>query len=418
MKERYIIGLTALCMAVIGGLQGWWIHHTWTHTIEKLQEQATEVLEEAAHLHSRELFLKAPRGSRIDEKEGSGVSELTIFFASLEKMGYSARPARLDSIADRLLQKRDIPAPHSVRPTGGGAAVPHGAIVSDTLFTRTDRSQGVILCLERPHKAIFDRLYIILLTTVSVTLLALLGFARLMKRTLAERELHRMREEFSYAMAHGMKAPLRSLKMCAEVLEWEQTTPHPEKRKEYIGRLHHSIDALQEKVYQILTSYAMVHEHVSIRAVPVSLPPLLDELMQQTISATRKEVRFVTDRQTDTVCAQENLLASVLGNLLGNSVKYSGDSVEIRITATSEGGFDILRIRDNGYGIARKDFRRIFRKFKRSPSSVRSPKDSPVGFGLGLYFVKQVMDAHGGRVTVDSVVGEWTEFALYFPKWP
>ena len=97
--------------------------------------------------------------------------------------------------------------------------------------------------------------------------------------------------------------------------------------------------------------------------------------------------------------------------------EYSGEEVDIQISSLSQDyNFYLIKVRDNGVGIPLKDQSRIFEKYERASAADRSRKGGASGFGLGLNYVFRVADAHGGKVCVESIEGEYSEFFLFLPS--
>ena len=114
----------------------------------------------------------------------------------------------------------------------------------------------------------------------------------------------------------------------------------------------------------------------------------------------------------DLLEADEVHFTNLISNLIDNAVKYSSDNLLIRITTQSTTRHLIIRIQDNGIGMSKETQRRIFEKFYRAHTgNLHNVK----GFGLGLSYVKTIVDAHKGKVKVDSVIGKGTVFTLEFP---
>ncbi|MEQ2437099.1 ATP-binding protein, partial [Phocaeicola vulgatus] len=104
-------------------------------------------------------------------------------------------------------------------------------------------------------------------------------------------------------------------------------------------------------------------------------------------------------------------------NAYDNSIKYSGEEVDIQISSLRQDyNFYLIKVRDNGIGIPLKDQSRIFEKYERASAADRSRKGGASGFGLGLNYVFRVAEAHGGKVCVESIEGEYSEFFLFLPS--
>ena len=120
--------------------------------------------------------------------------------------------------------------------------------------------------------------------------------------------------------------------------------------------------------------------------------------------------------QEEVVWADEEFLKEALSNLIDNALKYSGEVVEIIFLSERKAdGTVCVTVADNGFGIPLKDQRKIFEKYERAAASERSRSGGASGFGLGLNYVLRIMEAHGGRVTLESMEGEYSRFTLVFP---
>ena len=162
--------------------------------------------------------------------------------------------------------------------------------------------------------------------------------------------------------------------------------------------------------------FSKLEQHkLDMKKEEIELAPMVDRLVDKFTAKADKPIRFVKDLQATEVYADEEYLEEVLDNLIDNAVKYSKESVEITLSSSCNDSHTILIVRDNGIGISEKDQKVVFNKFERGAAGRRKRKQGASGFGLGLHFVQQVVEAHGGSIFVNSSEGLYTEFVISLP---
>ncbi len=127
-----------------------------------------------------------------------------------------------------------------------------------------------------------------------------------------------------------------------------------------------------------------------------------------------KEAKVVLqlNAKNDMLVADEVHFSNLLSNLIDNAIKYSKDNLEIKITTHSTNKYIVIMIEDNGIGMSKETMKRVFEKFYRAHTgNVHNVK----GFGLGMSYVKTVIDAHKGKIRVDSTLGKGTTFTIEMP---
>jgi two-component system phosphate regulon sensor histidine kinase PhoR len=225
-----------------------------------------------------------------------------------------------------------------------------------------------------------------------------------------EKKLRQKEEAFMQAVVHNMKNPVSVVKSCVETLTDEDIDRVPRLKAMASDKLKMNAASLSSLVSQSMVLFDIV-QGTKLRKEKVNIEQTIAYWMDVFGEITNKTVTYKLDFQVKELLAEKDMFREMIGNLISNSIKYSGDSVEIEISSKCDRKQVVFRIRDNGWGIPQKDRERIFRKYER----IHINKDTLPGFGLGLTYVADAMKLHGGKVSVESKRGEGSEFSLYFP---
>lgn len=333
----------------------------------------------------------------------------------------------MDSIASTLLLEHKISSDfilNLINPKTGkvlqqskkGNFCLWNAIHSKEIPIRTDLSQTVQMILVNPHWSIFARMGILLLSTAVMVVFAFIGLFYQIKIIITERKIARLKEDFSYAMIHDMKTPISSAIMCTSRLHSGKLDDKPEIKNHYFTIVENELEHLLALSNKVLTLAKLEQHKLEMNKKEVPLSPMIEDLIEKFTIKTEKTIHFTTDLKTEKVYADEEFLKEAISNLIDNAIKYSKESVKINISSSSDANHDIINIYDNGIGIPQKDQKKIFEKFERASAIKQTRKGGPSGFGLGLNYVYQVMEAHEGRVYINSIEGEFSEFSLLIPK--
>jgi PAS domain S-box-containing protein len=228
-----------------------------------------------------------------------------------------------------------------------------------------------------------------------------------------EQEISEMKTRFISMISHEFRTPLTAAMASAELLHNHFDRLAPAKREELFGRIHSSVLRLTEMLDEILTLNRVDTGHSKVQLEPADLPSLLndaiDEIRLSDHDAHRFE--FIANGDQGSFITDANLLRHIVSNLLSNAARYSpaGTAITIRTEADSQG--IKLSVADRGIGIPEADRERIFESFERG-SNVGAAK----GTGLGLNIVKRMTELLGGSISVDSVEGGGSRFALFLPR--
>jgi two-component system phosphate regulon sensor histidine kinase PhoR len=290
------------------------------------------------------------------------------------------------------------------------------ALKTRVFSTRRDQSRGIRLALNNPYPTLARRLSPLFAASAIILILFGAILLRLLRYLDEQKMMADLRNDFSYAMVHDMKSPLSSIIMGARFLHSGKVDDKPQIKEKYYAIIESEAEHLLALVNKLLTISKLENKKLILNKQDVNLEPIIDDIVEKAKAKTDKNIDFIVDLLERHVLADEQYLAEAISNLVDNAIKYSKENIEIRITTQSSDKYVLLKVYDNGIGISREDQRIIFDKFGRAAVHEQNRKGGVSGFGLGLNYVDQVMQAHGGKVTVTSEKDKYSEFTLYIPK--
>ena len=230
-----------------------------------------------------------------------------------------------------------------------------------------------------------------------------------------QRHIEAIRKEFLHTMIHELKRPISTLKMCVSFMGNERMMLDGESKQKILNSSHNELDNLTSYFSKLRDITFSDSTEIPLVKSLFSLRSLMEECISKQNIPSDKEVRMEIVAEDDLETRADRMhLANIVCNLLENAIKYSREAVTIRIDyRMREDGVVQITVADNGIGIAKADQRYVFDKFYRSESA----KDKAIpGIGLGLSYVKLLVEAHGGRISLDSTEGEGTTFTILIPQ--
>jgi len=281
---------------------------------------------------------------------------------------------------------------------------------------RRDQSKGIQLALNDPYPTLARQLSPLFLASAIILILFGAILLRLLRYLDEQKMMAELRNDFSYAMVHDMKSPLSSIIMGARFLHSGKVDDKPEIKEKYFTIIESEANHLLALVNKLLTISKLENKKLILNKQLINLVPIIDDIVEKAKAKTDKNIDFTVDLLTKHVMADEQYLTEAVSNLIDNAIKYSKENIKISITSHSTDKYVLLKVRDNGIGISKEDQHIIFDKFGRAAVHEQNRIGGVSGFGLGLNYVDQVMQAHGGKVTVNSEIDQYSEFTLYIPN--
>ena len=351
------------------------------------------------------------------EAMGASMEAITRFYVD---EWHPFRPDRLDSI----LRSRGITA-QSITTTNADTTVwqpsmhPHSSVWSPVLTVSFPydifEGQQVFVKTAIGMSPIIKRMVYALLMTVllSVFLIYCLVYQILTIRK--QRHIEAIRQEFMHTMIHELKRPISTLKMCVSFMGNERMMQDEESKQKILSSSYNELDNLTSYFSKLRDITFGDSIQIPLVKSRFALRGLIEECIGKQNIPSNKEVRMEIVAEDDLEIRADRMhLANIVCNLLENAIKYSVEAVVIKIDYwMREDGMAQITVADNGIGIAKADQRYVFDKFYRSESA----KDKAIpGIGLGLSYVKLLVEAHGGSIDLDSTEGEGTTFTILMPQ--
>lgn len=247
-------------------------------------------------------------------------------------------------------------------------------------------------------------------------LTALIGtFIYLLKTIRKQNQSAILRKAFVNNMTHELKTPVSTVMAAVEAIQRFVAKDDKVKMHKYLDISKTELEHLNDMIERVLALDVDERHRVPLTKSTFNLVPFVRNCLEVATIATQKQVKIVFDPHVERLdlLADEAHLKNVLGNLLDNAIKYSDDPVQITVTLKNRTHDVVLSIADRGKGIPAEHLSRVFDMFFRVPAgTVHEVK----GFGLGLAYVKHVLEQHDGCIRVESELGKGSIFTINIPR--
>ncbi|MCO6476359.1 MAG: HAMP domain-containing histidine kinase [Phaeodactylibacter sp.] len=251
----------------------------------------------------------------------------------------------------------------------------------------------------------------------SILLVVVLFFAYSMFVILRQKRLSELQKDFINNMTHEFKTPISTIKIAADVFLSNSAVQEDQRLFRYASIVREQNQRLNNQVEKVLQLAKIERGNFELKWERIPLKETLQSIIESTAVKVEKQGGELKSRidigEEVAVMADRLHLTNILHNLLDNAVKYCKDVPKLTLRARARDGEVRITIADEGIGIPREHLNKVFNKFYRIPTgNVHKVK----GFGLGLYYVKSICDAHGWRIRLDSQEGKGTCIYLSVPE--
>ena len=242
------------------------------------------------------------------------------------------------------------------------------------------------------------------------TLIIVSAFYVTVRTLLMQKKLSEIKNDFINNMTHEFKTPLATISLAVDAMRNEKVVNDREKSAYFSGIIKEENRRMNKQVETILQAALIDRQELQLKLQPLHINEVIRRVMENfklQLEEIHANVILQLEDGYDMAQADEVHFTNLISNLIDNAIKYSREKLMIRIQTHRNGKNILIKVEDNGIGMTKETQRRIFEKFYRAHTgNVHNVK----GFGLGLSYVKSVVDAHNGRIKVDSTIGKGTTF--------
>ena len=279
-------------------------------------------------------------------------------------------------------------------------------------------NNGVELKLIFPEKKQFIRAEMgtLFITSVILILVVFVLFWRTILSLLKEKKIWEHTTDFLNNMTHEFKTPLTNIALASKMLMKDSTNKQPDKIKHYSEIILEENEKLNLQIEQVLSMTALERGEIPLQKMELDFHQLINDTLKCIgiqIENQQGNIKLNLLAEIFVILGDKTHLINALCNLIDNAIKYAKEKPDITIYTYNKGKFLVMEVSDNGIGIEKKYQKKVFDKFFRIPTGdIHNVK----GFGLGLAYVKKIVEIHKGIIEIKSEPNKGTIFTISLPN--
>lgn len=249
------------------------------------------------------------------------------------------------------------------------------------------------------------------------TIIIIAAFYLTVHTMLRQKKLGEIKNDFINNMTHEFKTPIATISLAVDAMKNEKVLQNREKIGYFSSIIKEENQRMNRQVETILKASQLEKQEVNLNLQPLHVHDVIKDVVDNfalQLQEKQGKAEILLNAENDQINADEVHFSNLINNLVDNAVKYSKENtpVQLKISTQSNDKFLFVRVEDNGIGMSKETVKRVFERFYRAHTgNLHNVK----GFGLGLSYVKTMVQAHGGEIKVDSTLGKGSIFTLQFP---
>lgn len=286
---------------------------------------------------------------------------------------------------------------------------------SGSSFENLTVQEDLILIIPNEQSLVLKDIFWFILGSVLFTIIIITAFYITIRSLLKQKKLSEIKSDFINNMTHEFKTPLATISLAVDALKNEKVSADKEKTQYFTGVIKEENKRMNKQVEAILQAALLDKQEVQLNLKKHAAHDLINSAvnnMRLPVQEKGGQLEIKLDAKNDSIMADEVHFINFVNNLLDNAVKYSKENPVIKLTTSNSGNQFKIKIEDNGIGMNKETLNRIFEKFYRAHTgNIHNVK----GFGLGLSYVKTMVDAHKGTIKPESTLGKGSSFTITIP---
>ncbi len=277
------------------------------------------------------------------------------------------------------------------------------------------KDEWLVVIVPRQKSIVLKEMGLFIAGAILFTLIIIAAFFITIRTLIKQKKLSEIKSDFINNMTHEFKTPLATISLAVDALKNEKVVADKVKTNYFTGIIKEENIRMNKQVETILQAALLDKQQVQLNTKLLSAHTLINAALSNiSLPLLEKEgtIDVALNATDDMVMADDVHFTNLINNLLDNALKYSTDSPHIKLTTQNAGHILKIKIEDNGIGMTKDTLSRIFEKFYRAHTgNVHNVK----GFGLGLSYVKKMVNAHKGTIKADSTLGKGSSFCVSIP---